>query len=123
LLTSGNESVRKGLKEHPQIFHKRVVVANQESEETSQQPGPSAERDDLLPGLAAVRVDCPLIYRLLKDTTEPQSHIEGFVVLEPEPWIPEPLILDIVGKYSARPSNGEVSSLDVVVYTPTQITR
>lgn len=77
---------------------------------------------------AAVRVDRAVIYRILRQ--EPVSHIEGFVVLEPperlNPVFPPlfpPLILNVVGKYSARPSNGEVSSLDVVVYTPTQVTQ
>jgi len=31
--------------------------------------------------------------------------------------------LDVVGKYSSRASTGEVSSLDVVIYSPKEITR
>jgi hypothetical protein len=31
--------------------------------------------------------------------------------------------LDVVGKYTARSSPGQVSGLDVVVYTPTQISH
>jgi hypothetical protein len=69
-------------------------------------------------------VDCPLIYSLL--SIEPPAHIEGFVVIEVVPEVRlgiAALPLDVVGKYSARPSTGEVSSLDVVVYSPMQISN
>jgi hypothetical protein len=111
-----------------QTFKKKVVIANQELESSTQPRGPIGWEIHVLDPDAAVRVACAVIYRILRQ--EPVSHIEGFVVLEPperlNPVFPPlfpPLILNVVGKYSARPSNGEVSSLDVVVYTPTQVTQ
>ena len=69
----------------------------------------------------AERVDCPLIFRVLD--TGATTHTEGFVVIEIPVNPNQQTFLDIVGKYSARPSTGEVSSLDVVVYSPREITR
>jgi hypothetical protein len=99
-------------------FLKKIVVANPEG----QPRGQIVESRDVLPPDQAERVDCPLIFRLLKIT--PGTHIEGFVVLELaiNPNQPQSS-LDVVGKYSARPSTGEVSSLDVVIYSPKEITR
>jgi hypothetical protein len=49
-------------------------------------------------------------------------HIEGFVVLQVPVTEGKPVLtLDVVGKYSARPFNGEVSSFDVVVYDAKRI--
>jgi hypothetical protein len=98
------------------VFDKRVVVANLEGDD----PGQSSVRntDALAPG-GAMRLDCRVIAGLL--TTSP-PHLEGFVeirVLEEEPIVFQ--TLDVVGKYTARPSHGEVSSLEVVVYNPTQL--
>jgi hypothetical protein len=99
-------------------FVKKVVIANPEG----QNPGRfKAVNDKLLPDQAEL-VDCPIISRLLD--ISPGTHIEGFVVLEIPRTSNQPqLTLDVVGKYSARPSNGEVSGLDIVVYSPKQISR
>lgn len=106
-----------------QVFTKKVVVAvREEGSFQPIKPTDTGTETVLLEPDAAHQVDCPVIYRVLKRKPEPGSHIEGFVVLYQEsPISNRPLSLDVVGKYSARPSNGEVSSLDVVVYTPTQI--
>src|SRR5262249_23118117 len=67
-------------------------------------------------------VDCPLIYRLLDLQPAVARHIEGFVVLQVPVTAGQPVLtLDVVGKYSARPFNGEVSSFDVVVYDAKRI--
>ncbi len=99
-------------------FLKKIVVANPEG----QPPGQIVVNRDALRPDQAERVDCPLIFRLLN--VRPGTHIEGFVVLEiaVNPNQPQ-TSLDVVGKYSARPSTGEVSSLDVVIYSPKEITR
>jgi len=100
------------------VFVKKIVVANPEG----QSPGQIVVKKDALRPDQAERVDCPLIFRLLN--IRPGTHIEGFVVLEiaTNPNQPQ-TSLDVVGKYSARPSAGEVSSLDVVIYSPKEITR
>ena len=99
---------------------KKIVVANQES--------PNRGRMVILPTDLplkpdeAERVDCPLIFRSLDMSAK--THIEGFVVIEIKPDGNQPsLSLDVVGKYSARASTGEVSSLDFIVYSPKEITR
>jgi hypothetical protein len=98
-------------------FRKKIVVANREG----QPIGQIVAKDDALEPDAAEYVDCPLIYSLL-GITVPTRHIEGFVVLQVPVIASQPaLSLDVVGKYSARPSNGEVSSFDVVVYEGKQI--
>ena len=91
----------------------KIFVVNPEG----QGPGRVFERRDTLGPDKAERVDCPVIFGLL--TITPGTHVEGFVVLE----IPPQLFLDVVGVYSARASTGEASSLDVVVYSPKEITR
>jgi hypothetical protein len=102
------------------VFDKRVVVANLEGDDPGQSSLP--ETVALAPG-RAMRLDCRVIAGLL---TNSPPHIEGFVeirvsspVLSEEPGVF--LTLNVVGKYTARPSHGEVSSLDVVVYNPTQL--
>ena len=99
-------------------FVKKIVVANPEG----QPRGQIAVSKDILPPDQAERVDCPLIFRLLN--IKPGTHLEGFVVIEipVNPNQPQQS-LDVVGKYSARAFTGEVSSLDVVVYSPKEITR
>jgi hypothetical protein len=52
-----------------------------------------------------------------------KTHIEGFVVIEIPVSPNQKPVLDVVGKYSARPSTGKVSAVDVVVYNPREITR
>ena len=94
-------------------FRKKIVVANREGEPS----GRIVAHDDFLAPDAAEYVDCPLIYKLLDMSPTPAPHIEGFVVLQVPVIAGQPVLtLDVVGKYSARPSNGEVSSFDVVVY-------
>jgi len=99
-------------------FRKKIVVANREGE----QSGRIVVRDDVLDPDAAEYVDCPLIYKLLD--LSPERHVEGFVVLQVPVTEGQPVLtLDVVGKYTARPSNGEVSSFDVVVYDAKRITN
>ena len=108
-------------------FTKKVVLAKPEGQAAAT---PVKQQDTLGPDQAEF-IDCPLIFSLLGIATP--SHIEGFVVVEVPPTeVPTPtgkgrhavlLPLDIVGKYSARPSTGEVSALEVVVYSPTQISN
>ena len=94
-------------------FRKKIVVANREGEPI----GKIVARDDVLDPDTAEFVDCPLIYRLLDLQPAAARHIEGFVVLQVPVTEGKPVLtLDVVGKYSARPFNGEVSSFDVVVY-------
>ena len=94
-------------------FRKKIVVANREGEHSGQ----IAVRDDVLQPDTAEFVDCPLIYKLLEIPPTAARHIEGFVVLQIPAAADHPVFtLDVVGKYSARPFNGEVSSFDVVVY-------
>lgn len=98
---------------------KKIVVANQE--------GPNRGRIVVLPPDLplqpdqAERVDCPLIFHALDSGAT--VHTEGFVVIEIPVNPNQQAFLDVVGKYSARPSTGEVSSFDVVVYSPREITR
>ena len=98
---------------------KKIVVANQE--------GPNRGRIVVLPPDLplqpdqAERVDCPLIFHALDSGAT--VHTEGFVVIEIPVNPNQQTFLDVVGKYSARPSTGEVSSFDVVVYSPREITR
>jgi len=102
------------------LFNKKVVLAKPEG----QPKATPVEKHDFLGPNQAEFVDCPLIYSLL--SIEPPAHIEGFVVIEVVPEVRlgiAALPLDVVGKYSARPSTGEVSSLDVVVYSPMQISN
>ena len=62
-----------------------------------------------------------MIFRLLDMSNK--THIEGFVVIEIPVSPNQKPVLDVVGKYSARPSTGKVSAVDVVVYNPREITR
>ena len=102
-------------------FFKKIVVAKQEGQ---QPPGQIfvLNRSDTLGPDRAEGVDCPLIFRLPGIT--PGAHVEGFVVLEIAVNPNQPQVsLDVVGTYSARAFAGEVSSFDVVVYNPKEITR
>ena len=103
-------------------FVKKFVVANQEGTTLAQ---PVVKRDNLLPDLAE-RVDCPVIYAALERSA--QSHVEGFLIIEVPPVSTtgaaggaSPL-LDVIGKYTARQPTSEVQTLDIVVYSPEQIT-
>ena len=99
-------------------FRKKIVVANREGEPS----GRIVVKDDVLDPDTAEFVDCPLIYRLLDLQPAAARHIEGFVVLQVPVTAGQPVLtLDVVGKYSARPFNGEVSSFDVVVYDAKRI--
>jgi hypothetical protein len=103
----------------PVQLTKKIAVANQE--------GPNRGRIVVLPvdpplqPDQAERVDCPLIFRVLD--TSATTHTEGFVVIEIPVNPNQQTFLDVVGKYSARPSTDEVSSFDVVVYSPREVTR
>jgi hypothetical protein len=101
----------------PVTFFKKIVTAPEE--------GHGAGRivvlspNEVLRPDRAQQVDCPIIVSALQVT----GHVEGFVVIEvaPQPaTTPIPPFLDVVGKYTAR---GGASGFDVVVYSPTQITR
>jgi len=100
---------------------KKIAVANQEGTRPGQIVLLSPPDGDVLQPDQAERVDCPLIFRHLDMSS--RTHIEGFVVIEIPVNPNQQTFLDVVGKYSARPSTGEVSSLDVVVYSPREITR
>jgi hypothetical protein len=103
----------------PVQLTKKIAVANQEGPNRGRvvvlPPDPPLQPDQ------AERVDCPLIFRVLD--TGATVHTEGFVVIEIPVNPNQQTFLDVVGKYSARPSTGEVSALDVVVYSPREITR
>lgn len=101
-------------------FDQRLVVTNLEGNDPVRSSPP--ETVVLAPG-RSMRLDCRAIAGLLPKSP---PHIEGFVeirmsspVLSEEPRVF--LTLNVVGKYTARPSSGEVSSLEVVVYSPTQL--
>jgi hypothetical protein len=98
----------------PVKFRKKIAVSNPEGREFGKV---IIVNDEMLDPDQAERVDCPLIFKVLQPA---ERHIEGFVVLEIPAGDRQPL-LDVVGKYSARPSNGEVSTLDVVIYSPKEI--
>jgi hypothetical protein len=61
--------------------------------------------------------------------TAPTTEFEGFVVIEVPQSGQNPTLLDVSGKYTARPggdsggSSEDVSSLQVVVYSPTLISH
>jgi len=82
-----------------------------------------------LPPDAAQSVDCDTIISAFSGTTTcfPSGIppvIEGFVVVQVAAGVDTPsLPLDVVGKYTARGGNGQVSTMDIVVYQPTQITQ
>ncbi|HEY1301097.1 MAG TPA: hypothetical protein VGF07_11415 [Stellaceae bacterium] len=104
-------------------FLKKIVVANREGS------GLGAIRilneDETLPPDRAERVDCVLIQKALHQT--PTTYVEGFVVIEvPRVTIGttsfQPL-LDVVAKYTARPTNGQISTQSVVPIDGKSITR
>jgi hypothetical protein len=103
----------------PVQLTKKIVVANEEGPTRGRivpvPPDPPLQPDQ------AERVDCPLIFRLLDMSNK--THIEGFVVIEIPVSPNQQPFLDVVGKYSARASTGEVSAVDVVVYNPREIAR
>jgi hypothetical protein len=72
----------------------------------------------LAPGQAQT-VDCPVIYTALNLT--PGTPIEGFVeiVIQNSSYGNE--FLDVIGKYTAAPSGGQVSAMDIVVYSASNI--
>ena len=104
----------------PVTFFKKVVTAPEEGHGRWQDRRPLWPNLDVLTPDRAQQVDCPLIVNALKAT----GHIEGFVVIEvaPQPagTTGTPPFLDVVGKYTARAG---ASGFDVVVYSPTLITR
>jgi hypothetical protein len=66
-------------------------------------------------------VDCSVIDSALGVASG--TPIEGFVVINITNFGYGSASLDVVGKYTARSSTGQVSALDVVVYTPSQISH
>ena len=112
-------------------YNKTIVVANREiipQPSTGQPAAQIVKFTNLgLPANQAEFVDCQFIYRQLSNSTPPippGSHIEGFVVISVLPTTSGVFpALDVVGKYTARPSNSEVSSLDIVVYNSKRITQ
>jgi len=107
------------------LFEKRVIIANREGDRPGQI---SASKNDALAPGGAMRIDCRVITSLL---TNPPPHIEGFVEITIDldrqkfGGIGIEVVgnrLDVVGKYTARPFTGEVSSLEVVVYNAVQLT-
>jgi hypothetical protein len=99
-------------------FSKTFVEA---FEEGSKQPSTFPTTNDSLAPNQAEFVDCPVIYAALK--VAPGTPIEGFVVIDILNFSYGNASLDVVGKYTARSSGGQVSGLDVVVYTPSQISH
>ena len=99
-------------------FFKKVVTAPEEGHGASRIVVLSP--NEVLRPDRAQQVDCPIIVNALNAT----GHIEGFVVIEvaPQPagTTGTPPFLDVVGKYTARAG---ASGFDVVVYSPTLITR
>jgi hypothetical protein len=99
-------------------FNKTIVQAFEEGSTSS---GSSSQTTDTLQPNQAEFVDCPVIYRSLNITSG--TPIEGFVVIDIVNFSYGNVSLDVVGKYTARPSGstGQVSALAIVVYTPSQI--
>ncbi|HEY1261363.1 MAG TPA: hypothetical protein VGF34_19095 [Stellaceae bacterium] len=96
-------------------FIKKLVIANREDTTI----GRIRVLKDVLKPDQADRVDCIFIRRNLDIATS--AYVEGFVVLE-VPLAASPAgsaqliqpVLDVVAKYTARPSNGQVSTQSVV---------
>jgi hypothetical protein len=97
-------------------FSKTFVEA---FEEGSGQSSKSSTTNDSLGPNQAEFVDCPVIYAALK--VAPGTPIEGFVVIDILQSSYGNEFLDVVGKYTARSSTGQVSALDIVVYSQSQI--
>jgi hypothetical protein len=97
-------------------FNKTFVEA---FEEGSGQSSKSSTTSDSLGPNQAEFVDCPVIYKALGVT--PGTPIEGFVVIDIGNSSYGQEFLDVIGKYTARSSTGQVSALDLVVYTPSQV--
>ncbi len=94
------------------VFTKKIVVANREDLPI----GRIVVLRDVLKPDQADRVDCIFIDRALDQSAT--TYVEGFVVLEVPPVIGtanriQP-VLDVVGKYTARPPTGSVSTESVV---------
>jgi hypothetical protein len=98
-------------------FFKKIVVAQRER---SDFVSPVILQDILGPDRADF-VDCIFI-RTVVPVALP--YFEGFVVLQvPQDTTGVQTLLDVVAKYTARPSAGEVSTQDVIRITPQFITR
>jgi len=90
-------------------------------EEGSALPSTFPTTNDSLGPNQAEFVDCSVIDKALGVTSSTQ--IEGFVVIDITNFSYGNASLDVVGKYTARSSTGQVSGLDIVVYTPSQISH
>jgi hypothetical protein len=99
-------------------FSKTFVEA---FEEGSKLPTTFPTTNDSLGPNQAEFVDCNVIDAALK--VAPGTPIEGFVVIDILNFSYGNASLDVVGKYTARSSTGQVSGLDLVVYTPSQISH
>ena len=100
-------------------FFKKVVTAPEEGQGPGKIVVLSGPNLDVLTPDQAQQVDCPLIVKALQAS----GHIEGFVVIDITNFSYGNASLDVVGKYTARSSTGQVSGLDIVVYTPSQISH
>jgi hypothetical protein len=102
------------------VFVKKIVVALREGA-TPRQPI-IVPRGILRPDQAD-RVDCRFIKAQLK--LPALAYVEGFVVLEVPltSTSPQPVVLDVVGKYTARPATGGVSTQSVVPVPGAKITN
>jgi hypothetical protein len=96
-------------------FTKKIVVANREDTTI----GRIITLTDVLKPDQADRVDCPFIKKTLNQAAA--TYVEGFVVIE-VPRAASPTgsaakiqpVLDVIGKYTARPLTGDVSAEAVV---------
>lgn len=104
-------------------FVKKIVVANREDAPI----GRIVVLRDVLKPDQADRVDCPFIDKALDQSST--AYIEGFVVFEvPRVAVTSVAptvqpVLDVVGKYTARPLAGNVSSQTVVQIDGKSITN
>lgn len=117
-------------------FEKKAVLAGPERDvdDTGVHVGRiGKKRTEAIAPDGAFFVDCFDVAELLGMTRDEffSTHREGFVVIEvlmsqlpPDPEItPNGPELDVVGKYTARPLNGQVSSIDIEVYKPKRTFR
>lgn len=98
-------------------FRKKAVVAFSERQKNSSEHPVliSPYHGEFLIPDDAMGVNCDDIRSLFpQGTSQPPSHFEGFLVIQVPDFATTQDPLDVVGKYSARPSTGEVSTLDVV---------
>ena len=114
-------------------FEKKAVLAGPER---ATEPGAphtgkiGRKRTESIGPDGAFFVDCFDVADLLDMSPQEffATHREGFVVIEVlieqlQLPAPEGPVLDVVGKYTARPLNGQVSSIDIETYEPKRTFR